>query len=119
MKLVKEHINEKFEEDSDPVHDMGIGITGLWDYSPEEAAEEIWAVSKEQVSKLVNQAKRTGRTYHLVPGAVVNYGCEKLSFNPNAKIKFDLAQLVQKEINKAINNHLLTINSNVKYLQYF
>jgi hypothetical protein len=26
MKLVKEHINEKFAEDSDPIHDMGIGI---------------------------------------------------------------------------------------------
>lgn len=26
MKLVKEHINEKFEEESDPVEDMGIGI---------------------------------------------------------------------------------------------
>lgn len=26
MKLVKEHINEKFEENSDPIHDIGIGI---------------------------------------------------------------------------------------------
>lgn len=26
MKLVREHINEKFTEDSDPVHDLGIGI---------------------------------------------------------------------------------------------
>ena len=25
MKLVKEHINEKFTEDSDPIQDMGIG----------------------------------------------------------------------------------------------
>ena len=25
MKIVKEHINEKFTEDSDPIHDMGIG----------------------------------------------------------------------------------------------
>jgi len=25
MKLVKEHINEKFEEESDPIKDMGIG----------------------------------------------------------------------------------------------
>jgi hypothetical protein len=28
MKLVREHINEKFAEDSDPIKDMGIGITG-------------------------------------------------------------------------------------------
>jgi hypothetical protein len=25
MKLVKEHINEKFVEESDPVHDLGVG----------------------------------------------------------------------------------------------
>jgi hypothetical protein len=27
MKLVREHINEKFTEDSDPIADMGIGTT--------------------------------------------------------------------------------------------
>jgi hypothetical protein len=26
MKIVREHINEKFVEDSDPIHDMGIGM---------------------------------------------------------------------------------------------
>lgn len=26
MKLIREHINEKFEEQSDPIQDMGIGI---------------------------------------------------------------------------------------------
>jgi hypothetical protein len=26
MKLVREHINEKFTEESDPIHDMGIGL---------------------------------------------------------------------------------------------
>jgi len=29
MKLVREHINEKFTEDSDPIHDMGIGMDAL------------------------------------------------------------------------------------------
>jgi len=29
MKLVKEHINEKFSEQSDAVHDMGIGVENL------------------------------------------------------------------------------------------
>jgi hypothetical protein len=29
MKLVREHIDEKFIEDSDPVHDMGIGLKPL------------------------------------------------------------------------------------------
>jgi len=26
VKIVREHINEKFKEDSDPIRDMGIGI---------------------------------------------------------------------------------------------
>ena len=30
MKLVREHINEKFTEDSDPIHDMGIGMDALF-----------------------------------------------------------------------------------------
>jgi hypothetical protein len=29
MKLVREYINEKFTEDSDPIHDMGIGKAGF------------------------------------------------------------------------------------------
>jgi hypothetical protein len=30
MKLVKEHINEKFTEDSDPIEDLGIGLPAIW-----------------------------------------------------------------------------------------
>ena len=29
MKIVREHINEKFTEDSDPIRDMGIGIDNV------------------------------------------------------------------------------------------
>lgn len=29
MKLVREHINEKFKEESDPIHDMNIGPQGI------------------------------------------------------------------------------------------
>jgi hypothetical protein len=46
MKLVREHINEIFTEDSDPIHDMGIGIenavkrikkyAGRYTYSPND-----------------------------------------------------------------------------------
>lgn len=31
MKIVKEHINEKFEEDSDPIYDIGIGVPNIND----------------------------------------------------------------------------------------
>lgn len=31
MKKVKEHIDEKFEENSDPIQDLGIGGINFWD----------------------------------------------------------------------------------------
>jgi hypothetical protein len=34
MKLVKEHINEKFKEKSDPIRDMKIGINFPEDFEP-------------------------------------------------------------------------------------
>lgn len=37
MRLVREHINEKFTQDSDPIHDLGIGI---------EASIENWLVKE-------------------------------------------------------------------------
>jgi hypothetical protein len=33
MKVVREHINEKFVEKSDPIEDMGIGIFGKKDFT--------------------------------------------------------------------------------------
>jgi hypothetical protein len=31
MKLIREHINEKFQEESDPIDDMGIGMMAFWE----------------------------------------------------------------------------------------
>lgn len=31
MKLVRQYINEKFEEETDPIHDMGIGLKVIYD----------------------------------------------------------------------------------------
>lgn len=45
MKLVREHINEKFHEESDPIHDMGIGIFSVKNFnSIEEAVNFIYSV---------------------------------------------------------------------------
>jgi hypothetical protein len=30
MRIVREHINEKFTNDSDPIHDLGIGMPYIW-----------------------------------------------------------------------------------------
>jgi hypothetical protein len=40
MKLVREHIDEKFTEESDPVHDMGIGFPAIIDVSFEKIFKE-------------------------------------------------------------------------------
>lgn len=42
MKLVKEHINEKFSEESDPVEDMGIGIGKLLDDYKKKNRKQGW-----------------------------------------------------------------------------
>jgi len=43
MKVVREHINEKFSEESDPIEDMGIGIGGLIeDYKKKVIKEKGW-----------------------------------------------------------------------------
>ena len=49
MKLVKEYINEKFTEDSDPLNDMGIGIVKLI----EDGVKRIFNIDIEE---------------HLIPG---------------------------------------------------
>ena len=49
MKLIKEHINEKFTEDSDPIKDMGIGITlkSIEKWMNEETKYSAIAYSKD------------------------------------------------------------------------
>ena len=48
MKIVREHINEKFKEESDPIIDMGIGVFTKKTYeSPKIAAKHIYANLKE------------------------------------------------------------------------
>jgi hypothetical protein len=49
MKLVKEHINEKFKEDSDPIKDMGIGPQQLII----NAAKKLYLYSLEGVNEFI------------------------------------------------------------------
>jgi len=45
VKLVREHINEKFSEDSDAIHDMGIGAMKWW----KEQAYKIGQSNEDQI----------------------------------------------------------------------
>lgn len=45
MKLVKEYINEKFSEESDPIKDLGIGIYSKHNFEiTQEALDYMWEI---------------------------------------------------------------------------
>jgi hypothetical protein len=46
MKLIREHINEKFEEDSDSISDMGIGVI-------HEIKQRSWNISTNDITKIL------------------------------------------------------------------
>jgi len=72
MKLVREHINEKFAEDGDPIHDMGIGLYIKRNFdSSEEFAEfmvnnltYILGTKKIPADFLYGHGYYFNRTYH-------------------------------------------------------
>ena len=53
MKLVKEHIYEKFTDESDPVHDIGIGVKFIWDNLKKGNVVKI----KQSLTNLDNRLK--------------------------------------------------------------
>lgn len=107
-------LQEKFVKDSDPIKDMNIGITGLWDYTLEDAATEIWEIMKQYVWKQVLQARANGRTYVLFPALITKDGCEQLAFEPNEYTMKELVKEVQKHIDHAIKVGAINL-TNVKY----
>jgi hypothetical protein len=52
VKLIREHINEKFTEDSDPIHDMGIGIFVKRDFNSKEEFYDFLANNITHILKL-------------------------------------------------------------------
>jgi len=108
-------IYEKFEQDSDPIKDMGIGIVGLWDYTLEDAAQEIWEITKPSVYAQINDARRGGRTYTIIPSNITKRGCDKLAFEPNDFTFKQLTKAVKKRIDDAIKNKIINLDYNIRY----
>jgi FMN phosphatase YigB (HAD superfamily) len=116
--MKKKKVQEAFIEKSDPIRDMGIGkIKGLWDYTPEEAAVEIWLNRKPWVQKGISEARRYGSTYTISPLMLTYQGCKSLAFEPDNEMIIVLAKLLQKEIDKSIKDYTIIISPNVKYLR--
>jgi hypothetical protein len=54
MKLVREHINEKFTEDGDPITDMGIGIDQMVKEFEKDLYQVFPALYTEQIFKHIS-----------------------------------------------------------------
>lgn len=82
MKLVKEILYEKFTEDSDPVHDMGIGIKHFID----NAIENIYEYDSNKIYIKTGSSSNSGIVYKLVSNGVsiqfiqITEGIKKLTF---------------------------------------
>ncbi len=79
MKLVKEHINEKFEEESDPIEDLSIGLIlcpvcgGIGWYSDHDPNSIDWETGEHDCSGC--------------PIAVECHYCEGTGYNKKSKYK--------------------------------
>jgi hypothetical protein len=79
MKLVREHINEKFTEDSDPIKDMGIGFKDNFDVNKERCLynEEINDENKKIVlkyRKLIRKKYKNKLVGKIISGELVDEG---------------------------------------------
>lgn len=101
-KKTRKKVNEKFTKDSDPIKDMNIGITGLWDYTPKEAAIEIWSIMRPKILKRIDASRKWNKRYVVSPLVITKRGCEDLAFEPNEYTLKYLEKLVKKEIEKSV-----------------
>ena len=110
MKLVREHINEKFTEDSDPIHDIGIGIESAIDYSFKKFVE----LSKEYGQKITYLS--SNNTYSPINSCTRSYPGH-ISFS-NIKSKSTLCVNLYSDTyyykNKKVVNKKQLINKLVK-----
>ena len=71
MKIVKEHINEKFTQESDPIKDLGIGKINLYEMYLKFVPEEHRNINNQHLhKKWLNYLKETfkGRTIEFKHG---------------------------------------------------
>jgi len=96
MKLVREHINEKFTEDSDPIHDMGIGSKIIYYhfhnhdiYKPIYYLKLIgYKINNEELQKLISDNDQTIFTWnnYLEGWESINAASKKYWLNAAPKI---------------------------------
>jgi len=89
---------------------MGIGIVGLWDYTLEDAATEIWELLRGFVRTQTIKARINGTKFSLYPSRIIKEGCMKLAFEPNEFTTNELIKEIQKIIEKEIKAGLIDLS---------
>jgi hypothetical protein len=109
MKLVRENINEKFVEDSDPIYDMGIGIKYKLDKWVSRNRE--W-IDKDDINVRLRMAAYYGKLefvkYLLDMGADINTEGGMPLTNAIMNNHLDVAKYLIKraaDINKILRGH--------------
>lgn len=109
-KLIKEHINEKFTEDSDPIGDLGIGISSI------EAQEKFFMSTFEKIKKKskkslqIEDADQNTARYYRIP-------C--FSFRHEYGIFGDVVLVVSEKVFQRVKDFWISSHSyfhSVKYI---
>ena len=81
MKLVREHINEKFEEKSDPIEDMGIGAAAIYQDIKDKVNRMGYTSSTSIISTLIE----TDEYADEIKKKVIDYAIDKKKIDINDK----------------------------------
>jgi hypothetical protein len=95
MKLVREHINEKFEEHSDPIRDLGIGGINLEDewnamrkeFKQKKVSDSIFYLWQQRLEELFLGRKVTG---NFSVGNLDSYGAVKKNITTDKVVRIEL-----------------------------
>lgn len=110
MKFIQEHINEKFEEDSDPIEDLNIGLHKFWEekFSEIASTQPMYTYTKY----IGNNYKYNSKDVHLVYilWDTLLYLTQKIdpqdAFNKACSYRnFDVSKDDRKKVAKALKKH--------------
>jgi nitrous oxidase accessory protein NosD len=116
MKLVKEHINEKFEEISDPVADMGIGKIDLEKVYNDTVIAGINVAIGRKSGHIVSWGKgiHLYSTYYLTVVQTYNMTARDRYFTCMMFNNIEDAQTIKKRLSTFTTSYLYTAINKVK-----
>jgi len=73
MKYVREHINEKFSEEGDPINDMGIGIKNIVDDFKKRLGMDGWSLFRYEIAQEKDIELAKGVMNYLLKNKQINF----------------------------------------------